>query len=112
MDTLNEDAKLAVKRGIYWLDENHPGWEKKIDLDTFDISECSSCVVGQAIGDYNESIRDASGVNYPEYLGWAVEHGFESPVAMQYSMGISTNVSYGYSEIETLWTEEVKSRLG
>lgn len=39
-----------VRRGSEWLDENHPGWEDKIDLTTLDLKYCSRCILGQLYG--------------------------------------------------------------
>lgn len=112
MDTeyISEDAKMAVKRGIYWLDENHPGWAQRIDLGTLEMSECQDCVIGQAIGDYGENIVKASGVEYPASARWSIEHGFESPVVFAMNDGLEVN--YGYRELDILWSEEVQKRLG
>lgn len=44
---MNEDIKLAVKRGAYWLDEHYPEWEGLIDLATLDLRSPSHCVLGQ-----------------------------------------------------------------
>lgn len=38
-----------VVRGAEFLDENLPGWEKKIDLETLDLSSTCGCVLGQQL---------------------------------------------------------------
>lgn len=114
---INEDAKLAVKRGINWLDENHPGWEMEIDLSLLNMSECEECVIGQAVGDYSKVTRAAAGTPTEAYSGkaavWAVEHGFECPgvVAYQEFTG-NRSASYTYRELDVLWSDEVQRRLG
>lgn len=106
---ISEDAKIAVKRGIFWLDENHPGWAERIDLDQLEMAECETCVIGQAVGDYTETIRNQA-FNTRESVLWAVEHGFEWPGVAVYNE--AANPTYDYSDLDTLWTEEVKKRLG
>lgn len=114
MDTfIHEDARLAVKKGIYWLDENHPGWVSQINLSALDMAECQQCVIGQAVGDYTTTTRRAA--NTTEFrVGtiWAVEHGFESPRVAIYQEYGGSLTTYGYTELEVLWSEEVKRRLG
>lgn len=36
-----------VAKGAAWLDANYPGWVDVIDLDSLDISDCTSCVMAQ-----------------------------------------------------------------
>lgn len=102
---MNEDAILAVKRGAYFMDENYPGWASKINLNRFSMSLCHRCIVGQAIGDYAMIISEASGqiLGSVESDDWATSHGFD--------VDYGRLVSYGYKELETLWTEQVRERL-
>lgn len=116
-----EDVKLAVKKGSHWMDENHPGWATKIDLGALVMDNCDYCIIGQAcmesywaviddVTDFGASIRGET---------WAIEHGFDA-----YSGDIADADWYGddghlgpeaynrYSNLEYLWTEEVKKRLG
>lgn len=115
MDFIHEDAILAVKRGIYWLDENHPNWAQDIDLEKLDMSECTECVIGQAVGGYSYTINlAATGTpddwNHKVSTQWSVDHGFEYPGPVAYASGAPIN--YGYEELETLWSDEVRKRLG
>ena len=41
-----------VANGVKFLDKNHPGWEKLIDLETFRIEHSCKCVIGQIVADY------------------------------------------------------------
>lgn len=38
-----------VVRGAAWLDDNFPGWERKIDLSILDINVGDSCICGQVV---------------------------------------------------------------
>lgn len=107
---INEDYILAVKRGAYWMDENHPDWAQRIELDCFQMDDCQECIVGQAIGDYGTSIAKASGSHSWSKVGndWAVEHGFDVPMK-----AYEDDAEYeAYLDLETLWTEQVRDRLG
>lgn len=112
---MNEDAILAVKKGIYWLDENHPGWASRIVLSSLDMSGCRECVIGQAVGDYVETIKaegkDSDDI-YSSGVIWAVEHGFEKPGIITYQGIAGVSGNYGYSELDALWATEVEERNG
>lgn len=117
MNFISEDAKLAVKRGIYWLDENYPGWAQQINLEMLDMSECTDCVIGQAIGSYSHTINLAAvgngDYNHSAATQWSVEHGFETPNTLVYSNPeYAVAQGYSYRELDTLWSEEVQKRLG
>jgi hypothetical protein len=36
-----------VANGARWLDENFPGWEKRINIKTLDLENGQSCICGQ-----------------------------------------------------------------
>lgn len=40
-------ARSRVKSGARWLDENFPGWESRIDLDTLELKNSFNCICGQ-----------------------------------------------------------------
>lgn len=40
-------AEMRAKRGARWLDENFPGWEKRINLRTLQLETGESCICGQ-----------------------------------------------------------------
>ena len=53
--TLEEVIALQpeqVKAGANWLDQVHPGWDEKVNLETLDINSCKDCVIGQLLGNY------------------------------------------------------------
>lgn len=116
---MNEDTKLAVKKGTAWLDENHPGWVSKIDLSTLQMSNCERCVIGQAVGQYWRTTAEAarvlreSGVEDEDYFSgdmWAAEHGFDVP-EKEIIPG-TFNYTGNYKALEEAWVEVVKDRQG
>lgn len=40
-------AKTRVANGARWLDENFPGWEARINLDSLNLSDSCDCICGQ-----------------------------------------------------------------
>jgi hypothetical protein len=77
-----------IDAGYDWLEENHPGWQQYIKLDTLDISDSIQCILGQIVnGKYPEdgfadeayyaafrllTIPTAA----PYHHDWARAHGF------------------------------------
>lgn len=116
---ISEDQRLAVKKGIYWMDENYPGWETRIDFDSFAMAKCDSCVIGQACMDLDYfSVLEVGSGSMTGGEAWAIEHGFDvvtSDISEQewdeYGFNGPT-ISARYSTLEVLWTEEVRRRLG
>lgn len=51
-------AEQRVKRGAKWLDENFPGWEGRIDLDTLDVSSGIDCICGQVFADKVDDLQE------------------------------------------------------
>ena len=43
----------AIDRGVELLNAYTPHWFDMIDIRTFDIAICTSCIVGQVLPDYN-----------------------------------------------------------
>ena len=104
MSTISEDLKLAVKRGATWMDQNHPGWVGRIDLSNLDMNNCHNCIIGQAVGNYFDKIYEIEDVPESEADEWAIEYGF--------NVEIDDNDWVEYRQLEKLWTDEVKKRLG
>lgn len=52
--TIEEERRYQIScqrvaRGAAWLDANHSGWERKIDLSILDITDGDTCICGQVI---------------------------------------------------------------
>lgn len=86
-----EDLRLAVKNGTYWLDENVPGWRMLADVNTLEMSSGCSCVLGQVFRNDFEMVQEYDGFGYgvtlatglldnnsaDERSAWASENGFD-----------------------------------
>lgn len=108
MGFISEDTKLAVKKGSIWLDDFHPGWAESINIDLLDMNNCNQCIIGQAVCNYFDLYQQATHQDnqYEDIEEWAIEHGFQAPDDTDESQ------STEFIKLETLWTKEVRKRLG
>ncbi len=72
IEMMKTQLALAVKKGVYLLDEQFPEWKQNINQDTLELSSGYSCVLGQLYGSYDRGlcivgVEDAweYGFNYP-----------------------------------------------
>ena len=105
-DFIPEHVRLAVKHGANWLDENYPDWVEKINLYDLDMGDCQNCMIGQVVGDYNDIVRGDYGPQ-GKTVEWAQEHGFEVN-----DFDDMDSIYSEYVQLETVWSEEVRNRLG
>jgi hypothetical protein len=70
------DPRSRVERGAALLDAQSPGWEKKIDPGTLDISSIDNCVLGQVYGSYGNGLRVLGGEKETVPIGFSINHGF------------------------------------
>jgi len=83
------DIQEQVRNAAETLDEVNPGWEEKINFDTLDMKDWTSCVLAQVFSDkdYIESLHDMR------------RHGYMGNRAFS-----------GFAPVD-LWENEVKKRL-
>lgn len=112
---IDEEMILSVKRGAYWMDEHHPGWARLIELNSLNMGNCDYCIIGQAvIGGYWKGLAEGSGCENPHVETasvWAIDHGFDSPIRANATWN-NDPMAESYHQLEILWTEEVRNRLG
>ncbi|WHT20954.1 hypothetical protein N8J89_07785 [Crossiella sp. CA-258035] len=94
---MNDTIEISpeVQRGVDWLDNQTPGWDKDIDLLTPDMGDAGSWVLGQVYGDFYECL-----VGKP--LTWAETHGFNG----------SWLDSTGSCPLIAQWRQMIVSRRG
>jgi len=80
------DYSKEVDRGVALLNSIYPGWQGKIDLQKFNMSLPSTCILGQLYGYYYD-VK----ILYPKEYGFVCDH----------------NIPYSYKDL----TEEWISRL-
>lgn len=56
----SSSVKQRVERGARWLDENFPGWEGRIDLDTLELSSSEQCICGQVFKQEAATVHGAT----------------------------------------------------
>lgn len=108
----NEEIINAVQRGTAWLDENYPGWVNNIDLDNLSMENCENCVIGQAVGNYYQTIDLAAGDEYMSH-DWAFDHGFSMPNIYRDPEGCYYDedaVQDSYDRLDMAWSGVVISR--
>ncbi len=72
-DTTEELTAAQVSSGAYWLDVTLPGWENKINLDTFSMA--GNCILDQLFSSPGAS----NGYNRMfdiMHASWVTSHGF------------------------------------
>ncbi len=57
MITEAKAASVRVKRGARWLDENFPGWETRINIETLRLDDGFHCICGQVFEDDADKFR-------------------------------------------------------
>lgn len=60
----------AIQRGARLLDEQKPGWENLLTLDSLNLAICRACVLGQLYGTYGDG-KDALGIIFGRSYGFS-----------------------------------------
>lgn len=98
----HEDDRVA--RGAALLDEQVPGWERRIDPDRLDVTSACGCILGQVFGSYDDGCRQLQlGVTDDELFEVdtleAARHGFET-------YGLSL-----YVDLQDAWDNMLATRV-
>jgi hypothetical protein len=94
-----------VTDGISWMDENVPGWEPHIEIETLHLSSGEHCIVGQTERGTHVAVRDMLAVS--EYdRGYPPELGFE--IADEDVDGWEIRLYYRL--LDDVWTEAILAR--
>lgn len=74
---IEKTVRDRVLLGVAWLDQNHPGWWDKIDLDRLNMHDAHRCILGQLVdrGTYASGYMAATHVR-PS--GWARDRASNS----------------------------------
>jgi hypothetical protein len=89
-----EEIDERVLDGAAMLDEHHPGWAAKIDVDKLCLKDCSSCVLGQVYGDYEDGLQILGRGNQYD-LGFNMRNGEDEE---------------GWALLQRHWEREIRSR--
>jgi hypothetical protein len=86
-----------VANGARWLDENFPGWEKRINIKTLDLENGQSCICGQVFK------RKAANWSKKEHIDYRDGDGYVYAYSTLFSEAnswISTLVPKGSRPVE------------
>ncbi len=109
----DEDISLAVKQGMYWLDENVPQWEQVVDVIKLDLNHVSHCMLGQQwlatheagshyISPYSDYLSHEVGPLTAERVQWSTEHGF--------NLSGNRHTTQDWVELTEEWRHQVTMR--
>ncbi len=87
-----------IARGMALLDEQAPGWERRINLSRLDLGSMATCVVGQLFGCYPDGLAglDDAGM-YPRRYGFVVDFRLHPAVT--------------YGGLTRAWKRQIRARL-
>ena len=73
-------GRTRVERGAAYLDEFDPGWHRRVDPHTLELSSGSSCILGQLHGDFRMGLSRSYLINLssaPRASLSPVSYGFQ-----------------------------------
>lgn len=88
---MNEEMRACVERGMALLDKKLPGWHGTICKEDLDMSESTSCILGQLYETFEQGVMEVFGFH------WLDDLGFDTIVAHGFVTGID------YVELEDIW---------
>ena len=92
MGTIQE----RVARGVVLLDEHHPDWDEKINLDVFDVWSYKNCIVGQL---------------YDGFWKGLTQLGVANTLTATEAYGFDQRLNRGsYSSLTTAWRRVIEAR--
>lgn len=93
---MTEVIRERVQRGVEWLNENHPEWLDKINLEKLDMGQTHTCIIGQVVGesDPNFSCRQFYNI-MPGHV--AEDRGFD----------VWDEKDYDYDDLRSVWEEVI-----
>lgn len=71
-------VQQRVANGARWLDENFPGWDKRIDIGNLELSDGQYCICGQVFEEIAEGLSEDDGWGgTKDGFEYAYDHLFE-----------------------------------
>jgi hypothetical protein len=87
----------AVHETALKLDEDRPGWEKRIDKERLNIALPKDCIGGQLYDTFGEALK-ALGIEKASWGGLGLPLGTQNP-------------RYEWKRLKQCWIEEIECRL-
>lgn len=103
-----EYARTRVERGADYLDEVDPGWHRRVDPDTLELSSGSSCILGQLHGDFRMGLSRSQIINLssaPRTSLSPVSYGFQCVNDVD-----EADEDRDYAYLNQAWQEAVQKR--
>lgn len=107
--------EALVERGMALLDQHHPGWESRLDLDMVqnNMHDYTYCVIGQLSGDEFSQYTESIGLVDRE--AWDA-HGFALPLDHDDDGRIipvlTLRLKEQYAPLGLTWRVMIEARLG
>lgn len=117
-DEVRRELQKRVMKGIEALDMTDPEWWRKINLPTFNIQDCSSCILGQLYMGFSNGLEVVSGrlldegmVNFGTRID-GDDYGFDIPndVLDDDSNGTGFAAAWAWDVMGTTWATIIKQR--
>lgn len=100
-----EMLKKEVEVGAAWMDENRPGWHKRMNIQELDMSKGDRCILGQEYQSFLGSMREIlPGMDADVQNIWAERHGFLSNDAD------AIQRFWEYRILTDIWIEVINAR--
>lgn len=103
---MSDDVFMDIAhRGAELMDEMHPGWRDRVDVESLDIANGNTCIIGQCFRDqveyegWSETVTDVTGL--PFYR--LPDHGF----VLQGGPG--EDLLGKYTKLTHAWREVIES---
>ena len=101
-------AQARVARGATYLDDVDPGWYRRVDADTLELSSGHACVLGQLHGDFRRGLGRAHILNLssaPQPNLSPVAYGFRCVQTVP-----EEHQDRDYALLNAAWQTEIRAR--
>lgn len=106
---MTDSIEARVARGAAWLDENEPGWERRVEVNELRMKDGCRCVLGYVFReDAQEGAYGNDGFNY------AVESNrylYDHTAELGFDCYCSEDSEYGYAALSKAWMALLKERF-
>lgn len=114
VEFIRESFPKQVKEGGVFLDLIDLSWYQAVNVDTLDLSNAQTCILGQKFGDYWDALRNFNmEIDESEELGFNIDSNVIAEIDRDWweSDGTDPKPSKAlWAELRALWVEEIKAR--
>lgn len=91
-----------VERGALLLDEHAPGWWRRIDLKTFQLTEPCLCVLGQIYGNYYDACADV--------FKWGENFATREKQTKRFGFSMESSRNEDWEPLQAEWVALIRAR--